>query len=153
MLSPTRQRIMSLVEREPALSLGQLKVRTDLGWGALYHHLRRLEEGGLLRFVRAGKRRLVVSARGDTPDAVLRAMAELHGRRAAQVARLVAEGRARDSEAVARELGISARAARYHLARLSRAGLVVPGAPTRHAPVVATPVLIDAIRRVDNVSP
>lgn len=143
--SEVRQRIVHIVETERGVPLSVLRQRIGLGWGALYHQLRRLEESGLVTILQVGRRRFVVRAAARGADPVLAARAQLQGATARRIAELVASGAARNVSDIEAATGLSPRTIRYHLRALLDAGLVTSISRSRHYGLRATPLLLAAL--------
>jgi DNA-binding MarR family transcriptional regulator len=120
--SPPRAQILALLAAEPGLHFHGLARRSGLSNGALVHHLRKLEEGGLVRAQRTGRYTCYVVA--DAAPAVLRAAPAVcsPGARAVLAAAMANPGSSlRD---LAGRCGLRASTVAHHVRRLAEGGLL-----------------------------
>lgn len=114
---PAQERILQVLAERPGASVQDLAGDLRLTRTATVHHLRRLGRDGLVRSVRHGRRRLHFLAAAPQQPGLL---GLLH----THTARLVVETLARDPGAswrkLARQLGITPRAVRWHIRNLER---------------------------------
>lgn len=143
--SEVRRRILDVLQEEGSMPVSRLRQRVGLGWGSLYHQLRRMEEAGLVRMIRAGQRQIVVGMRAGEAENLAVARAHIQGDTARRIAELIASGSGLDTARIAEQLKISPRTVRYHIQRLTSAGLVTAASRTRHAFLRATPLLAAAL--------
>lgn len=121
--NPLRAQIMDLVESEPGIHYQAIIERTGRGKGSIAHHLSVLVRGGLLSSVSGpGHRSFFIKGRIDV--AVMRGLAVVKSDTGAAVLHAVARRPGANKRSVARELGCSESAVRYHLRRFEDAGLV-----------------------------
>ena len=135
-------RILRIVRSQPGVPVSKLRTLSGLGWGALYHQLKRMEAAGLVRTVRSRRRALVLPGESEEPDDVVRARALLAHPAVAAVARAIADGGARDVPTLAAACGARERVTYHHVKRLRECGLVSSSHPARHENLVATPRLL-----------
>ena len=144
--SAARASILDHVRRRPGISVTALRRATSLGWGSLYHHLRRLLLADLVRVAAAGGARLVFPAEA-VPDArgcALRRALACPATLA--VLDAVAAGAGRDVEAVRAATGMKARVVHYHLKRLVQVGAVESASRTRYRQLRPTPAAVTLAR-------
>lgn len=127
--APVRRNVLDVVARHPGLPVGELQTLVGVGWGTLHHHLKKLEEAGLVRTHSVGRRRIVHLAGEGAHEG----FALLRGRTARNVARAIVDNPGIGIVDLARVSGGSPRAVYYHVKRLVEAGLVTNGGNTRYA--------------------
>lgn len=144
--SPARQRILSYVHAHPGEPVGGLLARLDMGWGTLHHHLRRLEEAGLLHTRVAGRRRLAYPGpAGEHAHPLEKGRAILAGPLTRRVAEAILARPGVGIEELLEALGESPRAVYYHVKRLVDAGLVQRDPRLRCAFLTPTPLLAELL--------
>jgi DNA-binding transcriptional ArsR family regulator len=145
--SAARARILDVVRREPGITVTRLRQKAGLGWSSLYHHLGRLESARAVTTVAAGRRRIVVLAGRDEPEATHRARALLLNATLRRLARAIAEGTGTDVHALARATRMGERTVYHHLRSLVGHGLVASSVPRRHLGLRATPLLLSLLEK------
>lgn len=140
--SQVRQKILTIVNARHGISMSSLKQEVELGWGALYHQVRRLEEAGLLTTISAGRRRIVVPTTESASPQIVSARALLAGTTILAAAELIASGQVRNVNDAARSLGMSKRATSYHIRNLLSHGLVESTSRTRYVNLRPTTLLL-----------
>lgn len=140
--APVRRQVLDVVARHPGLPVGELQAMVGVGWGTLHHHLKKLEEAGLVRTVSVGRRRIVHLAGAGAHEG----FALLRGRTARTVARAIVQNPGIGIADLARLSGGSPRAVYYHVKRLAEAGLVTSGGNTRYAHLSAAEPLPRILR-------
>lgn len=122
---PSREAIMSVVEREPGLTIQVLADRTGIARSTLAHHLRHLESHEKLRVQTEGRHAHVFPTTGayigDEERAKLRLLQKPE---TGAVARLIEERPGLTQREVAAEMGLSPATVCWHTKRLVEAGLV-----------------------------
>lgn len=121
---PTRQRLVDEVARRPGSSIRELADALGIRRTAVVHHLRLLSRSGRVRCVRAG-RRLLVFPPAASPFEGLVGLVRLPTVQA--LLRAVQADPASSVRGLARAVGITPRAVRYHLLRLSNLGMLEMG--------------------------
>lgn len=139
--------IHDAVRAYPGLTVWELKNRTGRSWGAIYHHLDRLQKAGDIRIVSAGRRRVIVPSSSPLTPAEVAGTALIRGASAEQIARAIARGEAHTVAHLAGRVGMSQRAVYYHVRQLIAAGLVTSGSLTRRRDLRATPLLLAVVDR------
>lgn len=119
-----RARVHELVAQDPGLSLSEISARAGLAWGTTVHHLRRLEQHGMVVSQRdLGHRRFFLA---NTPAAAQRsAMAVVMHPTARRIAEYVAQRPGTDQAGLCEALGLNNPAASKHLSHFEQRGLVV----------------------------
>lgn len=129
--NPVRARVHDAVVQDPGLSLEEVRARAGIAWGTAVHHLRRLEDTGLLVSVAQGARRRYFAA--NTAASGRRAqVAALAQPTARRVAECVRHQPGVDQSALCAALGLRNPAASKHLHRLAAQGLVLAERDGRH---------------------
>jgi DNA-binding transcriptional ArsR family regulator len=120
----TREHIYRLVRENPGIHAQEVAQRLDLGWGTAVHHLKLLEDHGLLQSHRDGryKRFFLV---GDERLAYRDAVALLRNSTCLRIALQVGERPGLIQKDVCEALGVSSSLATFHLKRLAEAGIVL----------------------------
>lgn len=120
----SRENIYRLVQEHPGIHAHEVAERLDLAWGTAIHHLRLLEQNGLLTAYRDGryKRFFVV---GDQRLQQKEAVGLLRNDTARRIVQAVAERPGLIQKDVCDALGVSSSLATWHLQRLAEAGLVI----------------------------
>ncbi|HVM44621.1 MAG TPA: hypothetical protein VM582_01700 [Candidatus Thermoplasmatota archaeon] len=140
--SGVRHRIVEVVEARPGIPLAELLKEVPIGWGTLYHHIVKLTEGGQLRAVSAGRRRLLFPCHVAADPARERARALLRGDTVATIARAVARRAPTSVRDLVVELEESPRVVYYHVRKLVSAGLVQSTSITRYYGLRPSPLLL-----------
>lgn len=128
----TRERILEIVTARPGIPLTRLKARLDVSWGTLFYHLGILREKGLLRSVRAGRRRLVFPAHLFPSEKAFVAAAFLEGETARRIATAIRDHPDARIDELAALTGKSRRVVYYHVRQLLDAGIALRSSRTRH---------------------
>lgn len=146
---PAQERVLQVLKERPGASVQDLAHALGLTRTATLHHVRRLARQDLVRSVRQGRRRLHFLAAVPPPDQTLMGLMHLH------TARLVLERLARDPaaswRALAKDLGVTPRAVRWHIRKLQGEG-VLEVQPSRFGPGHVA-VLSPALRALLDASP
>ncbi|MHB8633665.1 MAG: winged helix-turn-helix transcriptional regulator [Thermoplasmatota archaeon] len=121
--NPHRARVYEAVCTDPGLSIVSLRGRCGISWTTAVHHLRRLEQGGLVVSVREGGFRRYFAGRSEEARQC-RPIAALARPGTRRVADVVAQSPGLNQKELCRLLGIANPAASKQLARLNRLGLV-----------------------------
>jgi predicted transcriptional regulator len=121
---PTRQRLVDEVARRPGSSIRELADALGVRRTAVVHHLRLLGRSGRVRCVRAG-RRLLVFPQAESPFDGLVGLVRLPTVHA--LLRALAADPSLSVRGLARAVGITPRAVRYHLLRLRNLGMLEMG--------------------------
>ncbi len=136
--SALRRQIVDIIRQEPGIAIGGLLEKLPVGWGTVYHHLSKLERGGIVRCVTSGRRRLLYlveqGAAGQDPHQ----RSLLGGHTARTIATIVAEGQGMSIEAIVERSHETPRVVYYHLKRLIEAGLIQSESATRYRGLVAS---------------
>lgn len=145
-----RQRILDTVARQPGISIRELADALGLWRTSVVHHLRILGRQRQLRTVRNGRSVLVFAAAHSPFDGMVGMV------RMRMVQRLIQaiEGEPATSvKGLARSLGITPKAVRYHVLRLQRLGLLArPVTPLGRRRFVLAPQALDMLRRLEGMS-
>lgn len=141
--APMRRRIYDLAVATPGLTVGELLLALDVGWGTLHHHVSKLEQSGLLHTVQQGRRRLVFP--GGAPVDGGKARAVLGGAASRRVAKAVARDPGLPMADLLKRVEDSPRAVYYHVKRLIEAGLLVSESPTRYTRLFPAPALAETL--------
>lgn len=131
---PTRKELFEHVEANPGIHFSQLKRDLDMENGLLQHHLRELEQHGVLESQEhQGKRRVFVARELDEEEqSILAALRYETTRRILLF--LLEDGPARNSE-LSDEIGVTPATITWHLQNLVEEGVVEPvkeGRTTRY---------------------
>lgn len=146
--NPVRARIHEAVQQDPGLSLTELADRAGVAWGTAVHHLRRLEDTGLLVSTNGGGHRRFFAA--NTPAAAQRsAVAVVLHPTARRIAELVAQRPGIDQAGICDALRLNNPAASKHLGRFERHGLVLSQRSGRSRHYQATGGLHSALVLLD----
>jgi predicted transcriptional regulator len=121
---PTRQRLAEEVARRPGSSIRELADALGIRRTAIVHHLRLLGRSGRVRCVRAG-RRVLVFPPAESPFEGLVGLVRLPTVQA--LVRAVQADPGLSVRGLARAVGITPRAVRYHLLRLGNLGMLEMG--------------------------
>ncbi|MES2154715.1 MAG: winged helix-turn-helix transcriptional regulator [bacterium] len=122
--NPVRARVHEVITQDPGLSLSDVRTRTGIAWGTAVHHLRRLEDNGMVVSVSQLSRRRYFAA--DTPAASQRtAMAVVMHPTARRIANLVSQQPGLDQTAICQTLGLNNPSASKHLRQFAGQGLVL----------------------------
>lgn len=124
LLHGSRENIYRLVKENPGIHAHEVAERLDLAWGTAIHHLKLLEQNGLLTSYRDGryKRFFLV---GDQRLAQKEAVALLRNDTARRIVEAVVGRPGLIQKDVCEALGVSSSLATWHLQRLAEAGLVL----------------------------
>ncbi|MEA3204241.1 MAG: hypothetical protein QOI63_1921, partial [Thermoplasmata archaeon] len=123
--NPVRARVHQAVVGDPGLSVEEVRARAGVAWGTAVHHLRRLEDTGLLVSVTQNARRRYFAA--NTPASSRRVqVAALSHPTARRVADLVRQRPGVDQTGLCEALGLRNPSASKHLQELAAQGLVLP---------------------------
>lgn len=143
--SPARLRIYEVIRRRPGISMSELAREVGAFWTSAGIHVARLESAGLVRSLRVGRRRVLVSA--DLPELHLPFPAVL----SEPACRVVALAIARNPGLRVWELGelthMSDRAVYHHVKRLADTGLIESIRPSGYRGLTATPELLAWLSR------
>lgn len=122
--NPVRAHVHQVVVQDPGLSLEEVRARAGIAWGTAVHHLRRLEDNGLLVSIVQNARRRYFAA--NTPASSHRAhVAALSHPTARRLADLVRQRPGLDQGGLCEALGLRNPAASKHLQQLAAHGLVL----------------------------
>ncbi|HUR61793.1 MAG TPA: hypothetical protein VM286_05450 [Candidatus Thermoplasmatota archaeon] len=123
--NPVRARVHETVLQDPGLSVEEIRARSGVAWGTAVHHLRRLEDTGLLVSVTHNARRRYFAA--NTAASQRRGhVAALAHPTARRVAELVRQRPGVGQTELCETLGLRNPAASKHLGQLAQQGLVLP---------------------------
>lgn len=138
--SPARQSILDWVRRQPGIPLGELRLKVDLSWGALYHHFHKLEEAGLVEVKTVGRLNLVyLQGAEEQRDGAKASL--LRGVTARRIAEEILRQPGRSVPDLVTATGESPRVVYYHVKRLAEAGLIVSPSRFRHVELSPAPHL------------
>lgn len=144
----TRERILALARASPGLPATEIMKRLGLVGSTIHYHLERMEAAGLVRTMRAGRRRLVYAA-DETPAAPdAQALSLLRGRTACRIARAILDNPGGSIVDLVETLDESPRAVYYHLKQLREAGLIRSDAERRYRGLTACDGLDALLRRI-----
>lgn len=122
--NPVRARVHEVVTQDPGLSLSEVRARTGIAWGTAVHHLRRLENHGMVVSVTQLAHRRYFAA--DSPAASQRtAVAVVMHPTARRIAQLVSQRPGIDQTGICNALGLNNPAASKHLQQFAAQGLVL----------------------------
>jgi predicted transcriptional regulator len=120
LLQKRRRAIFRLVQKEPGITIGELRKRLNIPSGVFHDHMVKLMNAGLVEKQEAGGwTRLFPSGKVPPPDAP--ALANLTAK---EIARVVLAKPGLDSEQIGAEAGKSQRTAQLYLRDLREAGYV-----------------------------
>ncbi len=145
--SPVRQQILARARATPGLSLMELRRVMGLGWGNLYHHLKRLEKAGLVETRAAGRQCLVFPTGSRGTESHQRA-SMLRGATARWVAGYVLAHPGCDFADLLKDAPVEQRTVYYHVQRLQRAKLIRAGSRSRYFDLRPADDLADCLARV-----
>lgn len=143
-----RARVHEVIAQDPGLSLSQVSARAGIAWGTAVHHLRRLEQHGMVVSLRdMGHRRFFIA---NTPAAAQRAAVSvvMHPT-ARRIAEFVAHRPGTDQAGICQALGLNNPAASKHLSHFEQRGLVVAQRSGRSRHYHATGGLHSALLLLD----
>lgn len=143
---PSRQTILAAVRADPGMSKSELRDATGIAWGALSHHLDRLETDGTLESFEWNGRHLVFPP--DLPHNERLAVATLREPLSNQVLARLTDARPPSLRALAREMDVGRKVIRRIAANLESAGLL-DGAPGRRHRQDQELALVALLRTVD----
>lgn len=149
--NPQRARVHEIVAQDPGLSLSEVGARAGIAWGTAVHHLRRLEQHGIVVSVRElGHRRFFLA---NTPAAAQRAAVSvvMHPT-ARRIAEFVAHRPGTNQAGICQALGLNNPAASKHLSHFEEHGLVVAQRSGRNRHYHATGGLHSALLLLDPAS-
>jgi len=134
-----RREIYDLVNERPGVHLSELRRTVDVGQGALEHHVRRLEEAGLVRSERLGGYRCFFPP-GDRDAAIEHATRAIRSRKARSI--LAAAIRAGDVRMtrLSKDLDLPTSTLHYHVEALADAGIVEKGNREGQVSISPTPL-------------
>jgi len=139
--SPPRSEIYHAIKANPGITVTELAEQVQLGWGSVYHHLKKLRAAGQLRSRRVGKRRLLYVS--DAKSIPKRPLAL--GATAKAVASCIVRNPGGSIKDVMDELGLSPRMTYYHVEKLVEARLVTAGSRTRYVDLKPTARLFQTL--------
>lgn len=120
---PSRKELFEYVEANPGIHFSQLKRDLDMETGLLQHHLRELEQYGVLESEEhQGKRRVFVARELDAEERSILAVLRYETTRRILLF-LLEEGAARNSE-IAEAVGVTPATVSWHLSNLVEKGVV-----------------------------
>lgn len=120
---PVRARLMERIEREPGVHYQAILREDGIGKGALEHHLRKLEEAGLV-VAQRGSGYTCFFAKGGTDRRVMAAAPLLKSPSSRRVLQAIAAAPGRSAIQVAHDVGLQPATVNHHLKRLRGAGLI-----------------------------
>lgn len=121
--NPVRARVHDAVAQDPGLSVSEVRSRTGIAWGTAVHHLRRLEQHGMVVSVSQLAHRRYFAA--NSPAASQRtAIAVVMHPTARRIAHAVNARPGIDQTGICQSLGINNPAASKHLRQFEAQGLV-----------------------------
>jgi DNA-binding transcriptional ArsR family regulator len=148
--SSTRRGIVEVLHQDGPLAVSALRLRVGLGWGAFYHQLQRLEDVGIVRLHRVGRRTIAHLASADRPLDELKARAVLASASARRVAAtLGGSPLGVSTEKLAGQCAISPRTLSYHAHRFEKAGLLEREPRGRAVLLRPTPLLLRVLRSLE----
>jgi predicted ArsR family transcriptional regulator len=112
---PAQQRILAAVADRPGLCLQDLAKELGITRTATLHHVRRLAREGLIHTARHGRRVLHFQAAAQPPPTLL---GLLHVHTARLVVELLSQDPGASWRKLAKQLGITPRAVRWHIRKL-----------------------------------
>lgn len=118
-----RARIHEIIVQDPGLSLQDIQRRAGVAWGTAVHHVRRLEQHGLINSVREGPHRRFFESKTH-PAPSIKGAAALFQPTARRIAQLVAERPGLNQARLCQELGVRNPAASKHLGHFESLGFV-----------------------------
>jgi predicted transcriptional regulator len=146
--NPVRQHLLATIREMPGRSLVELRRAAGLGWGNLYHHLRRLQEAGLVETTQAG-RTCLVFAKGAQSTRLLQRAALLRGATARWIAAYVLAHPGCNFKDVLAAAPVEQRTAYYHVQRLQEAELIRAGSKSRYFDLRPADDLAECLARAD----
>lgn len=147
--APLRQEILQRAKARPGMPLTELRAQLGVGWGALYHHLRKLSAAGLIEVHTVGRLNLLY-LKGAHQSQQAQALALLRGTTAHRIAEAVIAQPGCSVRDLVERTGDSPRAVYYHVKRLVDAGLLTSPSRFRHVdlqPGRDLPAVLEAARR------
>lgn len=123
---PVRSRILAIVDAEPGVHVRELARRLGTTRNGTDHHVRRLQQAGLVTVV-AGNGYSCVFRRGTVEDGLMRAAEPLKAEGARAILALAVQAPGIGVREAAARLGMSPGTASHHLRKLRGAGLLLPG--------------------------
>jgi predicted transcriptional regulator len=119
----TRERIYKLVRDQPGIHVYEVCDRLGLGWGTAVHHLKILQDQGMLTSHRDGRYRRFFLV-GDDRISYREAVGVLRHPTSRRIAQVVASRPGLIQKDVCAALGLSTSLVAWHLGRLKAAGVV-----------------------------
>jgi predicted transcriptional regulator len=129
--SPVRQKLYASIRARPGQTLMELRRSLGMGWGNLYHHVRRLQDAGLVETTQAG-RRCLAFARGSQAAQLHQRAALLRGATARWIAAYVLAHPGCDFKDILVAAPVEQRTVYYHVQRLQEARLIRAGSGSRY---------------------
>lgn len=142
-----RARLMDFIESNAGICETELSIRAGIDRNTAKYHLKRLLRAGLIAKRREG-RRVHFFPRAMAFLDLQRAVAGAQGKTRGDILYLIHEKPEMSWRAVGRQLGITARAVRWHLEKLESAGLIRVDRSSKHRRVHLSATL-EAVLRGD----
>jgi len=140
---PARAKLLALVEHRPGARMAEIVRALSMSWSAVYHHLQRLREAGLVRIEVRGRYRQVYPLARPSLEGEPKA---LRGATRVRVARVIALRGPLSTPDLIEATGLTRRLAYHHVRGLEEDGLIVRArGPGRAALLYPTPALVDAL--------
>lgn len=120
---PLRARIYETVQEHPGIHYQAIVRHTGKGRGVMEHHLRKLEQGGLI-VTQSNRGHKCYFAKGAMDHSIMAAVPALKTKGAVRVLRQIIRDGDTTVTALAEDLGIAKSTASHHVRRLREAGLI-----------------------------
>lgn len=147
--SPARRQILEIVAERPGISVSQLRREVGLGWGAFYHHLKKLRAQGLLRLRYVGPYRMAFLPK-TVEEGDASAFATLQHETTRRIAYAVVSNPRCGIKDLVASTGESPRVVYYHVKQLLKAQLILSGSKTRHVDLRPSPQLCALLASLDD---
>lgn len=138
-LTSRQKAILKVIERNPGITVTELALRFDLGWGSFYYHLERLRERKLIKGRRVGRRLYLQLAEAQAPRRIVL------GKTARIIAVAIVQSPGCSMADLLATLPLTPRTLYYHVDRLREAKLITAGSKTRYTNLRPTAKLFEGL--------
>lgn len=144
-----RERILELVDQEPGIHFRELARRLDMGHGILDHHLRKLEDAGMLGEHKTESHRCYFRP-GETDQAERQALAAVKAGGPLRIMEALATSPGSSITQVADEAGLARSTASHHVDRLADVGVIAAEIQGRAKRLHLTPLGEEVLERLQD---
>ncbi|MGB1585882.1 MAG: winged helix-turn-helix transcriptional regulator [Thermoplasmatota archaeon] len=146
---PMRKRLVEVLQREPGISLADLRRRLGCSWGTVYHHARLLEKHDLVQWEEHNRRQRLFST--DIEDDQRRRLLFLSRGKTLDLAMAILSSPGIVQRDLTDQLALSRKMLRTYMNDLVREGLVLERSEGRFKCYHATPALVDSVTHLQHV--